>query len=241
MATELVYLKDTYQFTHTAKVESLSQDDRGQYCVLDQTIFYPQGGGQPSDTGFLGIQSAQVPISFAAFVEGEVRHYGDFSGNPINLGTEVVLSIDRDRRITHAKAHTAGHLLADVVESLGKGLIAVKGHHFPDGSYVEFQGNVPTEEAATFIEEVNDRLSKILSSDEKIQTYRVSLEDLKTLGSRTPTNLPTDKPMRVVKIGSFQVTPCGGTHLKSLGELQEVVITKAKRRKGHTKVSYTFA
>jgi Ser-tRNA(Ala) deacylase AlaX len=241
MATELIYLEDTYKFTHTAQIEYLSSDERGQYCVLDRTIFYPQGGGQPSDTGFFEVKEIRLPISFVAFLEGEVRHYGDFTGASLERGDEVLLFVDEERRITNAKAHTSGHLLADVIESLGKGVIAFKGYHFPDGSYVEFQGNIPAEESESLIAEANNRLSKILSSGGNIQSSLVMLEELKTLCSNVPANLPPDKPMRVVKMGDFQPTPCGGTHLKSLDELNEVVVTKVKRQKGNTKISYRFS
>ncbi|MEG5001630.1 alanine--tRNA ligase-related protein [Microcoleus sp. B4-D4] len=241
MATELVYLEDTYKFTYKAQVEYLANDERGQYCILDQTIFYPQGGGQPSDTGFFEAKGVQMPISFVTFVEGEVRHYGDFSETLLEKGEEVLLFVDEDRRITNAKAHTSGHLLADVVESLGKGVIAFKGYHFPDGSYVEFQGNIPPEESESFISEVNNRLREILSSGGNIQASLVMLEDLKALCSNIRTNLPPDKPMRVVTMGAFQPTPCGGTHLKSLSELKEIAVTKIKRLKGNTKISYRFA
>jgi Ser-tRNA(Ala) deacylase AlaX len=241
MATKLVYLEDTYKFTHAAQVEHLSNDERGQYCILDQTIFYPQGGGQPSDTGFFEVKSIRLPISFVAFIEGEVRHYGDFTRASLERGDEVLLSVDEERRITNAKAHTSGHLLADVVESLDKGLVACKGYHFPDGSYVEFQGNIPAEESESLIAEANDRLIKILSSGSSIQSSFVMIEELKSLCTNIPANLPPDKPMRVVKMGDFQPTPCGGTHLKSLDELKEVVVTKVKRQKGNTKISYRFS
>jgi len=241
MATKLVYLEDTYKFTHTAQVEYLSSDERGQYCVLDQTVFYPQGGGQPSDTGFFEVKGVRLPISFVGFVEGEVRHYGDFSGTPLEKGDKVSLFVDENQRITNAKAHTSGHLLADVVESLRKDVTAFKGYHFPNGSYVEFHGTVPAEESESFIAKVNSSLSEILSSGGDIQASLVKLEELKDLRSNVPTNLPSDKPMRVVKMGAFQPTPCGGTHLRALSELKEVIVTKVKRKKGNTKISYSFA
>lgn len=241
MSTHLVCLEDTYKFTHTAQVQSLSSDERGQYCILDSTVFYPQGGGQPSDIGFFEIKGVKLAISFVAFVGGEVRHYGDFSEVIPQKGDETFLFVDKDRRIINAKAHTSGHLLADVVESLVKGVTAFKGYHFPDGSYVEFNGSIPSEESAAFIVEVNKHLKEVLSSDENIQTSLVMIEELESLCSNVPMNLPSDKPMRIVKMGSFQPTPCGGTHLKSLSELQEVLVTKVKRQKGNTKISYKFA
>jgi len=241
MATELIYLEDTYKFTYKARVEYVSSDERGQYCVIDKTVFYPQGGGQPSDTGFFEVKGVQLPIFFVSFVDGEVRHYADFSGVLPEKDDEVILAVDGDRRLTNAKAHTSGHLLADVVESLGKGITAFKGYHFPDGSYVEFQGSILADESESFIVEVNNRLIEILSSGGDIQASLVILEELKDLCSNVPKNLPADKPMRIVKMGTFQPTPCGGTHLKSLSELQEVVVTKVKRQKGNTKISYRFA
>ncbi|MDZ8189305.1 MAG: alanine--tRNA ligase-related protein [Nostoc sp. ChiSLP02] len=240
MSTVLAYLEDTYKFSDKAHFEYIANDERGYYCVLDSTIFYPQGGGQPSDVGTIEAKRVQIPITFVSFVDGEVRHYGNFSSVSLEKGEEVTLYVDEARRMQNAKAHTAGHLMYTIVESLDQNLIAVKGYHFPDGSYVEFQGSPSLENMETFIAEVNTKISEALNKATNVEASRITPEELAARWSNIPSNLPPGKPLRVVTIGNLHPTPCGGTHLKSLNELKSVIITKAKRQKGNFKVSYKF-
>ena len=240
MSTVLAYLEDTYKLTDQAHVEYVANDDLGYYCVLDSTVFYPQGGGQPSDLGTIEAKGVQLPITFVSFVDGDVRHYGDFSSVSLEKGEEVTLYVDEARRMQNAKAHTAGHLMYTIVESLDKNLIAVKGYHFPDGSHVEFQGSPSFENTETFIAEVNIKISEALNEATSVEASLIMPEELAVRWSNIPNNLPPGKPLRVVTIDNLHPTPCGGTHLKSLQELKSVVVTKAKRQKGNFKISYKF-
>lgn len=241
MATSLTYLEDTYKLTDKAHVEYLAQDERGFYCVLDATVFYPQGGGQPSDVGTIEAKGYKIPITFVSFIDGDVRHYGDFSSISIEKGEEVILYVDEVSRMQNAKAHTAGHIMYTIVESIDRNLTAIKGYHFPDGSYVEFQGTSSFENMEAFIAEVNTKISEALNESHSVDAALITPEELATRWSNIPNNLPPGKPLRVVTIGNLHPTPCGGTHLKSLNELKSVVVTKAKRQKGNLKVSYKFA
>ncbi|MGF1937133.1 MAG: alanine--tRNA ligase-related protein [Nostoc sp. ChiQUE02] len=240
MSTVLAYLEDTYKFTDNAHIEYVANDERGSYCVLDSTVFYPQGGGQPSDIGTIEAKGVQLPIGFVSFVDGDVRHYGDFSSVSLEKGEEVNLYVDEAHRMQNAKAHTAGHLMYTIIESLDKNLIAVKGYHFPDGSYVEFQGSPSFENTEIFIAEVNTKISEALNEATSVEVSLITPEKLALRWSNIPNNLPPGKPLRVVTIDNFHPTPCGGTHLKSLNELKSVIVTKVKRQKGNLKISYKF-
>ncbi|MGJ5629734.1 alanine--tRNA ligase-related protein [Nostoc sp. CALU 1950] len=240
MSTVLAYLEDTYKFTDNAHIEYVADDERGSFCVLDSTVFYPQGGGQPSDIGNIEAKGVQLPISFVSFVDGDVRHYGDFSSISLEKGEEVTLYVDEAHRMQNAKAHTAGHLMYTIIESLDKNLIAVKGYHFPDGSYVEFQGSPAFENTEIFIAEVNTKISEALNEATSVEVSLITPEKLAVRWSNIPNNLPPGKPLRVVTIDNFHPTPCGGTHLKSLNELKSVIVTKVKRQKGNLKISYKF-
>jgi Ser-tRNA(Ala) deacylase AlaX len=240
MTTQLDYLNDTYKWQETGTLLRIEVDERGSYGVFDRTIFYPQGGGQPADTGAITVNGSTVPISFVGFIEGEVRHYGDFSSIHATTSKEVTQNVDAKRRLTNASAHTAGHLVAHVVESLAPELRAVKGYHFPDGSYVEFEGEIAGG-GDDFLKRLNDRLNQALTEGHSVQSRIVSFEELQSICQKLPPGLPKDKPMRIVQIGEFTPLPCGGTHLASLAELKSVLITKAKSKQGKTKVSYSFA
>ena len=73
--TELVYLKNTYEFETTAKLLKFDKDEKGTYLILDRTLFYPQGGGQPSDLGQILVKHLKFNITFVSFNNGLVHHY----------------------------------------------------------------------------------------------------------------------------------------------------------------------
>ncbi|MEM9219858.1 MAG: alanine--tRNA ligase-related protein [Cyanobacteria bacterium P01_F01_bin.150] len=241
MPTNLIYLEDTYKFSGQSSIKDVSSDERGQYCILSETVFYPQGGGQPSDTGTIDVGNSHIPISSVKFVDGEVRHYGNFSGVNLNVEDMVLMSVNSDERIRNAKAHTAGHLMYGFVEEMDNDLIAFKGYHFPKGSYVEFKGTPSFVDKEIFIAEINEKMKEAISLDLCIEADIVTPEELTSRWSNIPYQLPEGKPLRVVTISGLHPTPCGGTHLKSLGELKNVEITKIKVRKGNTKISYNFS
>lgn len=237
--TKLVYLGDTYLYEHDANVSHFGVDEKGSYCVLNETIFYPQGGGQASDQGTLSVNGNASLITFVGYIDGEVRHYGDFSTILGSEGKSVHLKIDKERRILNSKAHTAGHLIQCVVEEINNKLKAVKGYHFPDGSYVEFIGDSDID-PETQLEKINENLKKMIGDATPNRISMVSREELLKLCPDLPYEIPENKPTRVMAIGNFVPVPCGGTHLASMGELGSVTVTKIKKKKDRTKVSYSF-
>jgi len=238
MKTELKYLDNTYLLEDTSRVLDIQEDENGKYCVLDSTIFYPQGGGQATDIGKISIGSANIGIHFVAFINGVVRHYGEFNDVSI-IGEEAISYVDEETRMLNAKSHTAGHLVSSVVEGMDN-LIGVKGYHFLNGSYIEFEGTKP-EDIENFIIKANETLKSEVQSNTDISTKIVTKEELYTLCKNVPEFLPTDKPIRIMTFQNFEPIPCGGTHLNTLKDLENVTITKIKSKKGRVKASYTFA
>lgn len=237
MQTKLKYLENTYLFEDTGNILDIEEDENGQYCILDSTIFYPQGGGQATDIGKICINNASIGIHFVAFINGVVRHYGEF--NDINIiGEEAILYVDKITRMLNAKSHTAGHLVSSVIESMDS-LVGVKGYHFPNGSYIEFEGTKP-EDIENFIIKANETLKREVQNNTNISTKIVTKEELYTLCKNVPEFLPTKKPIRIMTLQNFEPILCGGTHLSTLKDLDNVTITKIKSKKGRVKASYTF-
>lgn len=239
MNTELNYLSDTYTYADTGVVLRVGQDDRGAYIVLNQTIFYPQGGGQPSDTGTLQFEKTAVNICFVGFNEGEVLHYCDEEPPHFDalVGLSCELLVDQSRRMEHARLHTAGHLIASIVDAQRGSMCAVKGFHFTNGPYVEFEGK-PEEEVAPLLERLQEQVDAYIAEDLPVIASMVTIDELKQCCWHVPSYLPEDKPLRVVKIGALDSVPCGGTHVKDLASLGKVLLVKMKSRKGNTKISY---
>lgn len=239
--TELAYLSDTNKFTEHGVAKTIGSDEKGLYVILDQTVFYPQGGGQPADKGYLKNGADSIPIIFVGFADGDVRHYiPESSRGAVEIGQRYELEVDGVLRIKNAKLHTAGHLISHVLEALQPTLIPIKGYHFPDGSYVEFL-NPAGVEGARVIESGNSKIDADINNDLPISASLSNFETISKIRPNLAPFTPKDKPSRIVSIGDYVPLPCGGTHLSSLGVLGSVKILKTKSQKGNLKVSYQVA
>ena len=115
----------------------------GRSCASPETLFHPQGGGQKADRGTIGGRA----VTHVAHADGgEVNHYLD-STDGLSVGDAVEIAVDAEWRQLNARWHTAGHLIAAVVEKLFPTLQGVAGHHWPGEGRVEFApGDVPAAE-----------------------------------------------------------------------------------------------
>lgn len=197
----------------TATVTQLGND--GQPWVrLDQTWFHPQGGGQKADRGTIN----GLSVIHVAHAGDEVHHYLE---GPVNfqIGQEVTLLVDEEWRHIHTSLHTAGHLIAAVGEYLFPSIKPQSGHHWPGEARVEFAGEMllhPEEVEPAF----SDVLAKAIENDLPVQIAGESFAS------------------RVIQIGEFPPLPCGGTHLRRLGLLSKIELTKLKVKDGKLRVSY---
>lgn len=231
--TKALYLQDTYLFEAKAKVIARGHDDKGSYVVLDETVFYPQGGGQPSDVGTLKGNGFEVAVVQVRQVEGEIRHY--VTGT-VPEGVELACQINPVRRLLNARYHTAAHLLGNVVEEMCPGLKAVKGHSFPQEAYVEFQGESAVDEA-----QILRGLETAIARDMPTRVFDVAPEEFEAQFYKLPYAILGNKALRVVQIGDCMPIPCGGTHLARTGEIGAVTIGKVKSKGGMMKVPYGLA
>lgn len=226
-----LYLNNTYLFEESAKILKTGNDEKGAYVVLDKTIFYPQGGGQPCDIGTIG----DLQVSAVKEVEDEVRHYvsGDLSN--ILAGQKVKLLIDEKRRILNARYHTASHFLANIVHELYPNLIATKGHAFPGEAYVEFQGSGKIDADVLTLE-----IQKAIDSAHELTIFDSTQEKFEQDFYKLPYEIPDGKNFRVMRVGLFPPIPCGGTHLKNTKEIGKFVIKKIKQGDNSIKIQFNL-
>jgi Ser-tRNA(Ala) deacylase AlaX len=238
MPCTLLYLDDSYLFDAQAQAVRVSEDEVGRFIEFDRTVFYPQGGGQPADTGVIEVEKKRLDVIQVKHADGEVRHYVDRDAS--FEGTDARLAVDGTRRIANAKAHTAGHLVANITEELIPALNAIKGHHFPDGAYVEFVGEMPSEDRSAIEHRINEALALAVAAGSSVTARLVSIAELNQLRVKPPPGIPMDRPLRVVAIGDRSPIPCGGTHVRSLKELATVRITRVKSKSGNIRVGYEW-
>jgi Ser-tRNA(Ala) deacylase AlaX len=235
--TKLLYLEDMQQLVCTAYVEKVEKNDDKTIVYLDQTIFYPQGGGQPYDTGIISNEDTRFVVEEVRFEAGQVIHIGHFDGRPFIVGEDVTCRVSKERRELHTRLHSGGHLLDMAVNELGYDWIPGKGYHFPQGPYVEYQGELGDKTKETTAEILSQRMNDILSRGIKTQIKFVTKAEMATLCRHVPDYLPKDKPSRVVLYGDFGV-PCGGTHVAALKDIGQETVRKIKTQSGTIRISY---
>ena len=218
------FLEDTYLFNSQTQIKSIGSDEKGQFLTFDDTIFYPQGGGQPFDLGTISTKSTMVVTGvFFDPALGQIKHYVSSMPQSLKVGETVRMSIDAQRRLMNARNHTSGHLLTFAVES-NSPCKGVKGYHFNEGCYVEFDSVVPLQ-AAQIEQIVNQYISQSLPITQRFVHSG---------------NLIGGKPSRIMEVASLGVMGCGGTHVSNTREIGSFKIRKMKTTKGKTKISYSI-
>jgi len=259
--TKRIYLTDTYLFNSTAKIIALTKNNTSTSSreenespqqtaiavILNATIFHPQGGGQPADTGLISSLDNKV-----VFIVKDVRalqpdvifHLGEFEkGAELSFkdGQDVNLCIDSNKRLLHARLHSAGHLVDSAMNLVGYGHFKPsKGYHFPQAPYVEYEGIINIEDRQTAQTNLNKALKELIASQIEITVHQITFsETVKLLGS-APEHLNPNQMVRIVSIKGSKPCPCGGTHVKNVSELGQVEVTKIKVKKGNTQINYNI-
>ncbi|KAJ4969228.1 hypothetical protein NE237_015929 [Protea cynaroides] len=250
-ATKLTYFDDMWKLHSKTLLISCSQGEDGRCAlILDSTIFHPQGGGQPSDTGFVthGASDLKFIVQDARLKDGLVFHYGFFekSGNDedpeLRKGQEVCLYVDEPRRNLNSRLHSAGHLLDICMGKVGWGhLKPGKAYHFPDGPFVEYKGAVPQNEIQSKQKELEMEASALISRGGKVSAAVLSYEEASELcGGSLPDYIPKESTPRIVKLGEYPGCPCGGTHVVDISEIRSLKVGQIRTKKGMTKDAAEF-
>ncbi len=236
MHTIQAYHEDTYRFEDQAKIIYADRDEKGDFLLLDKTIFYPQGGGQPSDEGDITVEGFGMPINHVRIIDGQIRHYTDRECKK-NVGKNAILKIDQEKRLFNARSHTSGHLISSVVEQQYPNYKAIKGHHFPGQCYVEFyiQDKIPQE---VDLDALNDSIKNAIAKDLTIETLMILGKNIAQFCPDLPYSIPNSESLRLVRIATYDYQPCAGTHVAKISELEGLILTTQKLRHNSLKIKY---
>lgn len=251
--TELLYQTDMSLFDTTANCIAFRMiDEVNAIIILDRTLFHPQGGGQPSDTGHITSQSTGVQFTIDKVLYNantmQVEHHTIIKpGHQIYLeGEHVTMQVDQVARKYHSRLHTAGHMIHHAIESLNYPLKKTKSYHFPDSPCIEC---MVTEDSLN----VNpEGLSEIKESIERLCQRWISENKSIIISTSKLTELESDHNLsekaqsaEMIRFVSFDGVPnprpCGGTHVSSTSQLTGFVIKKVTCKKGILKISYQCA
>ena len=226
--TEPLFRAEPYARACDARVEAAAPDG----VRLDCTVFYPEGGGQPGDTGVLraddGTATAVRGTRKGAAV-GDIVHL-IAPGSPAPApGSRVVAALDWERRHRHMRMHTCLHLLSAVVDApvTGGQLTAEKGR-------LDFDIDAKLEKAA-----VEDALNALIARDLPVAARWISDEALaaqpelvKTMRVKPPTGRGR---VRLIDVEGVDLQPCGGTHVARTGEIGPVIVRKIESKGRHNR------
>jgi len=241
MTTEKLYLstiESAYEVDFNAKIISVEEE----YVVLDKTLFYPLGGGQECDTGFI-----ETPSCSAAVIDvkgqKDIQHFvgGDHG---FEVGDNVTGNIDWDRRYAHMRMHTAQHLVSALVYEMFDGARTVGNQIHHSKSRIDFN---PIQLDETKIDEIKEAFEVVVSQKHPITTSTMTREEINKImpSERTNMNLLPKfiHNLRTVKIGNtIDLCPCAGTHVRNVDELGDFIpLSKKSKGKGTQRLSYTLS
>ncbi len=243
MATELLYMNDFDVVSVDARIEAVDNLEDGKIdIILDQTSFYPRGGGQDWDTGRITGSETDFEVSEVRLdAEGVVHHIGTYTKGQYAVGDDVACEVDAERRQANTRLHSAGHLIDMAMTTVEPEWIAGKGAHYPHMSFVEYQ--VPTGAVAgePMAQVLQMKLDQLLASTYQNRLLFVSKDEMAAYCRHIPDNIPVNKPSRVVLYADDFGIPCGGTHVRQVADIGQVTISKLKIKKDVAKVSYAVA
>ncbi len=212
------YYTDMTCYELTTTILSIELRDGMTVVTLEDTIFHPQGGGQPADHGTIESATAIMQVTHVKKLEdGAIEHSSTMIEGSFTVGEEVRCSIDQAARMLHSRLHSAGHLLDVALDQLGLNWEAGKGYHFSDGPYVEYRTpTIPDADLAAQIEATTANL----------------------IAQNIPTKIELQGTNRIIHLGGKAV-PCGGTHVQTLAVIGGIKIRNIKQKHGIVKIGYS--
>jgi len=239
--TRLLYYDDAYLHEFKAKVVQIDKKDRLVGVILDNTAFYPTGGGQPPDKGIIEGEKGKANVVDVQWNKGRILHLSDNMVGEIRQDEVIKGFVDWNRRYSLMKNHTAAHLMADAVrrvlnipvEIIGSGLdvdkvrldLALKQSLRPLFEKIEDVAN-------DVVNENRHVEVKILNRKDAEKYVEKFHESLKTLPSKV-------SQVRIVEVKDLHACACGGTHVKSTNEIGAIkILGRSSKGKGVERLEF---
>jgi len=219
--TEALFRDDSYLQECRATVVSADADG----VILNRTVFYPQGGGQPGDTGRLAWDGGEVTVVDTRYGDdGAIVHVVDAGASLPAAGSEVTAILDWDRRYLHMRMHTALHLLGSLLQYGVTG-----GNISATRSRLDFDMEDTVDK-----EQVTAELQALVAADHPVGCRWISDAELeaqpelvRTMSVQPPKGAGR---VRLLEIAGVDLQPCGGTHVARTGEIGPVVVGKIENK-----------
>jgi alanyl-tRNA synthetase len=229
--TERLYYHDSFLYDFSAcVVEAMERNGRAA-VVLDRTAFYPTSGGQVHDTGLLLAGQEQVEVSEVADEEdGRILH---FVAAFLPIGTQVQGRVNAVRRRDHVQQHTGQHVLSAAFIELFD-MPTVSFHMGEESCTIDLETAGLSPEQARQAELL---ANEVIAEDRPVTIRFVPLEEARNLGLR---KLPPKQTgdLRLIEIANFDLTACGGTHVRATGQIGSILLRKIEKVKQGMRVEF---
>lgn len=221
--TEKLFYTDAYATKFTASILSCQKTEEAYYhIILDRTMFYPEGGGQPADQGVLG----DATIFDVHEKNGEIIHYSD---KPLEVGTEIEGEIDWARRFDLMQNHSGEHILSGIIcEKYDCDNVGF--HMGKDRITIDFNTQIDVGD----FDWLEKRANEAIWNNTPLEIDYPSREDLKFLNYRSKIEILGE--VRIVRAGEYDCCACCGTHVRSAGEIGMIKMIGAQNYKGGTRI-----
>ncbi|MGZ4873838.1 MAG: alanyl-tRNA editing protein [Candidatus Angelobacter sp.] len=231
MPTDRLYYHDSFLYDFDARVvESLERQGKSA-VVLDRTAFYPTSGGQVHDLGMLTADGRQIAITEVADEEdGRILH---FASEPLAAGEQVHGSVDVVRRRDHMQQHSGQHVLSAAFIRLFN-MPTVSFHMGEESCTIDLE---TAGLSAAQAQKAEVLANEVIAEDRPVGIRFVPLEEARQLGLR---KLPPKQTgdLRLIDITDFDLTACGGTHVRATGQIGSILLRKIEKVKQGVRVEF---
>lgn len=213
--TRRLYYEDVYKKEFTATVVECREQKKGYAIILDESAFYPEGGGQPSDVGTLG----DAKVTEVHEKDGELLHYTD---KALEVGAKVEGKIDWARRFDLMQQHSGEHMVSGLIHE-AYGYDNVGFHMGSDTITIDLNG--PLDEAQ--LAEIERKTNQKIWEDTQIKIIYPTVEELEKIDYRSKKELTGQ--VRIVEFPGVDICACCGTHVTHTGEIGMVKLLSVEK------------
>jgi alanyl-tRNA synthetase len=231
MPTDRLYYHDSFLYDFDASVVEAFDSNGLPAIVLDRTAFYPTSGGQVHDLGMLTADGQQIAITEVADDEdGRVLH---FASKPLKVGTRVHGAVDAARRLDHVQQHSGQHVLSAAFIRLFN-MPTVSFHMGEESCTIDLE---TAGTSAAQAQKAELLANEVIAEDRPVGIRFVPLEEARQLGLR---KLPPKQTgdLRLIDITDFDLTACGGTHVRATGQIGSILLRKIEKVKQGVRVEF---
>ncbi|MBY0165476.1 DHHA1 domain-containing protein [Paenibacillus lautus] len=222
--TKKLYYESAYTREWETRITLKLEREDGAYLVLEETAFYPHGGGQPCDLGWID----KIPVLDVVQEDGEILHKIE----RLPEREEVTCRLDWDRRFDHMQHHSGQHLLSAMCLQVCEAE-TLSFHLGQDYATIDIaRSDLPQHQLMMLELEVNDQIYL----NRQVTNYVVSREQAAALPLVKQPKVTDD--IRIVEIEGIEYNACGGTHVSATGEIGMIKLLRAEKQKGHMRLYF---